>query len=243
MEDLKNTKEKTIASQDEQVVGEVDPEIRDMVKNAVHFGHKKTRQHPKMAPYIFGVRNTVSIIDLEKTREYMHAALEFLQNAKKEGKVILFVDTTPVTGAETKGLAEELGMPYIVERWSGGTLTNWKTIFKGIEHLRDLENKKTQEDWEKYTKKERKEMEDNILRLNKLWGGIKNMNDLPQVMFVVNMKENELAIKEARMRNITVVAIADTNVDPGQADYPIPANDDALSSVKYILSRIKESLK
>ncbi|OGZ58054.1 MAG: 30S ribosomal protein S2 [Candidatus Spechtbacteria bacterium RIFCSPHIGHO2_02_FULL_43_15b] len=213
-----------------------------MVRNAVHFGHKKTRQHPKMSAYIFGVRNTVSIIDLEKTQEKLRVALEFLKKTKDDGKVILFVDTVPSTAGETRKIAEEIGMPYVAERWSGGTITNWKTITTRIEHLKDLEMSRSSEDWEKYTKKERKNIGDEIIKLNKSWGGIKNMNNLPDVVFVVNMKEDELAVKEARMRNIKVVAIADTNVDPELADYPIPANDDALSSVKYILNRVKEAL-
>lgn len=222
---------------------EIDPEIKEMAKNALHFGHRKTRQHPKMAPYIFGVRNTVSILDLEKTREKLKIALDYLSKAKKEQKIIMFVDTAPATRSETRTLAEELGMPHVIKKWSGGTLTNWKTIQKRVEYLRELEQKKNSEDWEKYTKKERRVMEEEIKRSNELWGGIKNMNNLPDIIFIVNMKENSLAVKEARMRSIPVVAIADTNVDPELADYPIPANDDALSSVKYILGRIKDSLE
>lgn len=220
----------------------VDPEIKKMLEAGVHFGHRKTWQHPRMAPYIFSIRNTVSIIDLDKTRLNLSSALEYVENLAKEGKTMLFVDTKPSTKEETQKIAEELGMPFMVERWSGGTITNWKTISDRIEHLKDLEAKTKGEEWKKYTKKERSDMKEQISKLNTFFGGIKNMSDLPEAIFVVDMKENSIAIDEARKRNIRVVAISDTNVDPSNADYPIPANDDALSSVKYILGRIKEAM-
>lgn len=219
-----------------------DPEIEEMLKNAVHFGHRKTRQHPKMAPYIFGVRNTVSIIDLTQTSVKLQEALDYLKQCAGESKTILFVDTRPPTKALTRSIAEELNMPFVVERWSGGTITNWKAISSRIERLKDLEAKTKTEEWEKYTKKERHDMEEEIRKQNILWGGIKDMSQLPAAVFVVDMRENALAVKEARTKGITVVAFADTNVDPTFADYPIPANDDALSSVKYILERVKDAI-
>ena len=217
----------------------IDPAIKEMLEAGLHFGHRKTRQNPKMQQYIFGIRNDVSIFDLEHTLVKLEAALEYLKKSAAEGKVVLFVDTRPSTREETRKVAEELGMPYATERWPGGTITNWKTIALRIEHLKDLEAKIKSEEWEKYTKKERYQMEEEIRKLNILWGGIKNMSKLPDIIFVVDMRENELAVKEAHKRDIKVVAIADTNVDPEDADYPIPANDDALSSVKYILNKVK----
>jgi len=221
---------------------DIDPEIKEMLEAGVHFGHRKTWQNPKMKPYIFGIRNTVSIIDLEKTRESLSGILEYLKKFSDEGKTLLFVDTRPSTREDTRKTAEDLGMPYVVERWSGGTITNWKTISGRIEYLKNLESKTKEEEWEKYTKKERSDMSEEIRKLNMFWGGIKYMDKLPDALFVVDMKKNSLAIKEARKMNIPVIAIADTNADPSLVDYPIPANDDALSSVKYILGRIQGAM-
>lgn len=220
----------------------LDPEINEMLENAVHLGRRKTRQHPKMAPYIFGVRNTVSIFDLEKTREKLSQALAYLKKAAEEGKIMLFVDTRPMSRAETERVAKDCKMPYAVERWSGGTLTNWKTISKRIEYLEALEAKAQSEEFEKYTKKEQLDMKEEARRLQILWGGIKNMKTLPDILFVVDMRKNLSAVLEAKKMGITVVGIADSNVDPALAQYPIPANDDALLSVRYILNRVKEAI-
>jgi len=220
----------------------IDPEIKEMLEAALHFGHRKTRQHPKMEPYIFGIRNNVSIIDLEQTRIKLKEALEYLKEQAKSAKTILFVDTRPSTRELTKAVAEELGMPYVTERWSGGTITNWKTISERIEYMKELEVKKESADWEKYTKKERHDTDEELKRLSLLWGGIKNMSKLPDIIFVVDMNENDLAVKEARKREIPIVAIADTNVDPELASWAIPANDDAVSAVRYILEKVKGAI-
>ena len=225
-----------------EIGGHIDPEIKEMLEHALHFGHRKARQNPKMEPYIFAVRNTVSIIDLVATKEKLAQALEYLAQAFAEEKVILFVDTRPFTREVTRQVAEALGMPYVTERWSGGILTNWKSIALRIEHLKDLEAHMKSEEYEKYTKKERHDMQEEVEKLNIFWGGIKQMAKLPDILFVVDMRANALAIKEARARNIPVVAIADTNVDPTEVDYPIPANDDALSSVTYILMKVKKAM-
>jgi len=234
---------KEVSDSESEIVVELDSETKEMLKAGVHFGHRKTWQHPHMLQYIFGVRNTVSIIDLSKTKDMLGKALKYIKSLTDEGKTILFVDTKPSTKEQTKKISEDLKMPYVVERWAGGTLTNWKTISDRIEYLKDLESKTKQEDWNKYTKKERSDTEEEIKKLNFLWGGIKNMERLPDAIFVVDMKHNSIALREAKIMNIPIVAISDTNVDPELADYPIPANDDALSSVKYILSRIKKSIK
>lgn len=226
----------------EQVSAPLDPEINEMLESALHLGRRKTRQHPKMAPYIFGVRNTVSIFDLEKTREKLSQALAYLKKAAEEGKIMLFVDTRPSSRAETEKVAKDCEMPYVVERWSGGTLTNWKTISKRIEYLHELEAKLQSEEFGKYTKKEQYDMREEVRRLNILWGGIKNMKTFPDLLFVVDMSKNLLAVREAKKRDIPVVAIADSNVDPTLVAYPIPANDDALLSVRYILNRVKEAI-
>lgn len=219
-----------------------DAQIMEMLKDMVHIGNRKTRQHPKMAPYVFGVRSSVSIIDLERTKEKLASALQYLKSAAAKGQKVLFVDTRPFTKEFTRKIAEELGMPHMTERWSGGTITNWKTIRERIDYLKDLEVKMASEEALKYTKKERHKMEKELNRLNLLWRGVKDMQDLPDIVFVVDMSEDALAVKEANRKKIPVVGIADTNVDPTKATYPIPASDNMLSSVRYILGKVKEAM-
>ena len=219
-----------------------DPEMKIMLEAGVHFGHKKARQNPKMSQYIFGVRNSISIIDLEKTRDMLSVAVEYMSSAVNNGKIILFVDTKPATREDTRAVAVELGMPYVTERWPGGTLTNWKTITDRIEYLKDLEAGRKSEEWGKYTKKERSGKEEEIVKLNMLWGGIKDMSKLPDILFVVDIIKNEIAVREANIKDIPIVAIVDTNVDPTVISYPIPANDDAISSVKYVLSHLRDAI-
>jgi len=212
----------------------------EMAKAGLHFGHRVSKRHPKMQPFLYGVRNNVHIIDLEKTAEKLKEALQFIQELVREKKVILFVGTK----IQVKDLVQETAMaclmPYITDRWLGGTFTNFKTFQKRIEHFKDLEKKKESGELEKYTKKEVAQIEKELQDLEKKFSGIKNLNQIPEAIFVLDMKKDALSIKEARKKGVKVIAISDTNVDPSLADYPIPANDDAISSVKYILDKVKE---
>ncbi len=212
----------------------------EMAKAGLHFGHRASRVHPKMKPYIFGVRNTVHIIDLEKTAEKFREALGFIKKLISENKTLLFVGTKVQIKDLTRDVSKECDLPYIVERWLGGTLTNFKTIEKRLEYFKDLERKKEKGELKKYTKKEQAKIDHEIKNLEIKFGGIKNMEKLPEAVFVLDMKKDNLAIKEARKKGVAVIGIADTNVDLTLADYPIPANDDAISSVKYILDKVKE---
>jgi len=186
------------------------------------------------------VRNTVHIIDLEKTKQKFEEALKFIQQLASENKTILFVGTKPQVKDLVKEIAEKLGYPYVNERWLGGTFTNFEVIRKRAEYLKDLEKKKAEGFFEKYTKKERLEIEKKIQKLEKKFGGIKEMERLPDAIFICDMVKDKLAVKEAREKGIKIIAISDTNADPTLADYPIPANDDSISSVKYILEKVKE---
>lgn len=215
-------------------------DVNEMAQAGLHLGQRVSRTHPKMRPYIFGVRNTVHIIDLEKTAQKMRQALEFIKNLAAEGKVILFVGTKIQIKDLVKETAEQCQMPYVTERWLGGTFTNFGIMLKRIDHLKELERKREEGELAKYTKKERKEFDEEIAELRKKFGGIVNMARLPDAVFVCDMRGDHGAIKEARMKNIPVIAICDTNCDPSLADYPIPANDDAISSVRYILDKVKE---
>lgn len=214
--------------------------LEEMAKAGVHFGHRTSRRHPKMTPYLAGVRNTIHIINLEKTAEKLKEALKFIQELIADNKILLLVGTKIQLKDLVKSIATECGLPYISERWLGGTFTNFQTISKRIEYFKDLERKKAEGGFEKYTKKERLGIDRELRDLEIKFGGIKNLQSLPDAIFVLDMKKDEIAIREAKKKGIKVIGIAHTNVDPTLADYPIPANDDAISSVKYILEKVKE---
>lgn len=215
-------------------------DLQEMAKAGLFFGHRASATHPKMKPYISGIRNTVHIIDLEKTAEKLKEALKFIEDLVKEGGTLLLVGTKIQTKKLTEQYAKEMGIPYISERWLGGTFTNFDTLKKRIAYFKDLEAKKQSGELEKYTKKERIKIDKELKDLEIKFGGIKNMELLPNAIFVLDMRKDGLAVKEAKMKGVKVIAIADTNVNPELADYPIPANDDAITSVKYILEKVKE---
>jgi len=217
--------------------------IDEMAKAGVFFGHRASKIHPKMKPYICGVKNTVHIIDLSKTSEKLKQALNFIQKLISENKNLLLVGTKIQTKELVENLAKDCNLCYVSERWLGGTFTNFKTIRKRIDYFKDLEKKKEEGGLEKYKKKERIKIYKDLENLRKKFKGIKNLEKLPDAIFVLDMKANDLAVKEAKMKGIKVIGICDTNVDPSQADWPIPANDDAISSVKYILEKVKEVIK
>jgi small subunit ribosomal protein S2 len=216
--------------------------VEEMTKAGLQFGHNKSRVHPKMKPFILGVRNTIFLIDLDKVKDKFEAALEYLRTQAAEGKMILIVGTKTQFKKSVKTMAAEVDIPYVSERWLGGTFTNFKIIKKRIEYYKDQERKAAAGEFEKYTKKEQSEIQKEIKVLEKKLGGIKMMEKMPDTIIVLDMKKDKLAVKEAQENNIKVVGIADVNIDPDTADYPIIANDDSVSSVGYILGKIKESI-
>jgi len=218
-------------------------DTEEMARAGLHFGHRTSRVHPKMMPYLAGVKNTIHIIDLEKTKEKLAEALKFIQQLISENKILLIVGTKVQVKDLVKSMAQELALPCVTERWLGGTFTNFEIIKKRIEYFKDLERKKKEGELEKYTKKERAKIDQELRNLEIKFGGIKNMERLPDAILVLDMKKDDLAVKEARMKGIKVIAISHSNTDPTLADYPIPANDDAISSVKYILEKVAEVMK
>ena len=219
-----------------------DPVVEEMMAAGLHFGHKTSKTHPKMKPYIGGVRNAVHIIDLEKTKEKLTEAFEALAKLRQEGKNILLVGTKVQIKGMVKETAKVLGLPYVCERWIGGTLTNFEGISKRIQRLLEIEKMKELGDIAKYTKKEQAKLEEERRGLEVKFGGIRNLTKLPDALFVCDMDENELAIQEATKRKIVTFAVCDTNCDPSLLDFPIPANDDAASSIAYILLKLKEEI-
>jgi len=214
--------------------------IKGMIKAGVHFGHSKSRKSPKMTSYIYGLKNKLCIIDLLSSLEKMNQALDIIKEILKKDGLILFVGIQPQAKKITKEIAEECNMPYVVERWLGGTLTNFETIHKRIEHLRDLEKKKAAGELKKYTKKEQMLFDQEIEKLNKNIGGIKKLDKLPDALLVLSIKKSTIVLKEAWRTKIPVIGLADTDCDPSLVDYPIPSNDDAISALKFMLEQVKK---
>ncbi|MBZ1356539.1 MAG: 30S ribosomal protein S2 [Candidatus Nealsonbacteria bacterium] len=214
-------------------------EMEEMVKVGVHLGHKKNKKHPKMEPYLYGLRNDISIIDVEKTYEKLEEALSFIKSLISQDKVVMVIGTKVQLKEMVTEFAKEVDIPYMTERWLGGTFTNFGNIKKRVDHLKDLEKKKEEGDLEKYTKKERLNITREIESLKVKFEGLKSLSKLPDAVLVMDIEKDGLAVKEASERGIKVIAISDSNVNPEVVDYPIPANDDAVSSVRYILEKIK----
>lgn len=219
------------------------PELEAMLKAGVHLGHAKTKDHPSMKEHIFGVRNTVSVIDLVHTSAALAAAEAFLKERVARGGSVLLVGTRPAARKIILDISAATAMPYFTERWIGGTLTNFKVIRKRIEYLETLEKEKASGEFDKYTKKERMMREEEITRLKKMFDGLRMMTRLPDVVFVVDTTEDTTAVHEARLMHIPIVALCDTNANAGEIDYPIPSNDDALPAVRYMMGRIGEAIE
>jgi len=217
--------------------------VEEMAQAGVQFGHKVSKLHPRMKPFVSGIKNNVNTFDLEKTAKELDKALKFIIRLSSENKTILFVGTKIQVKNLIKQTAEECGMPYVTERWLGGTITNFETIQKRVEYFKDLEKNKISGGLEKYTKKEQLNFTRELEKLRVKFEGIKNMSKIPDAVVIFDMKKDETCAKEAKRKNIAIIGITDTNIDPKTADYAIPANDDAISSVKYIAEKIKEAIK
>lgn len=214
----------------------VSVDIKDLLGAGVHFGHKTSRWHPKMAPYIHSKRQDSHIIDLVKTVEGLDVALPFLTKTAGSGKQILFVGTKKQVKGIVTDAAQSVKQPYVTERWIGGMLTNVATVNQQIKKLKDLERRMESGDLEKrYNKLEVQRFQEEIDELNTKYGGIKDLNGKPGALFVVDVISDTNAIKEARTLGIPIVAIVDTNADPTFVDYVIPGNDDAIKGVSLLL--------
>jgi len=216
--------------------------VDEMAQAGVNFGHRVSKLHPKMKPYTSGIKNNVNIIDLDKSAKEFDKALKFISKFIAENKTILFVGTKIQVRNLVKDTAKECGLPYVTERWLGGTITNFETISKRVEYFKDLERKKATGELEKYTKKERLMFDKEMESLRAKFEGIKEMTKLPEAVFIFDMKKDEACAREAKIKAIKIVALCDTNINPEMADYPIPANDDAISSVRYVLEKVKECI-
>ena len=215
--------------------------IEQMFAVGAHFGYSKTRRHPSVSPYIFGVKNKVEIVDLEKTDELLAKALEFIASLAKDGKQVLFVGGKNEARGALKIAAEAAGMPFVDGRWIGGTLTNFPEIKKRLMKLEDLTKQKEKGELSKYTKKERLMIDREIANLERFFSGISSMKDLPKALVVVDSKKEIIAVSEAKKMNIPVVALCGTDCDVTGLNYPIVANDASVSSITFFVNELSRS--
>jgi small subunit ribosomal protein S2 len=218
-------------------------ELKQLLESGVHFGHQTSRWNPKMRRYIFAQRGGIHIIDLKKTKDLLDAAQQKAREVTLAGDRILFVCTKKQLRLIIEQEAQKSGAFYVTERWLGGTLTNFATIKKQIRRLKDLERGQEEGSFEFYTKKEQLMLDRERIKLDKYLAGLKEMGRLPGALFVIDARKEAIAVKEANKLGIPVIAIADTNADPDQIDYPIPGNDDAIRSVALITSAIAEAIE
>ncbi|MED4452927.1 30S ribosomal protein S2 [Metabacillus fastidiosus] len=216
--------------------------MKQLLEAGVHFGHQTRRWNPKMKRYIFTERNGIYIIDLQKTVKKVEEAYNFTKGLAAEGGTVLFVGTKKQAQESVKEEAERSGMYYVNQRWLGGTLTNFETIQKRIKRLKDIEKMQEDGTFEVLPKKEVVQLKKELERLEKFLGGIKDMKQLPDALFIIDPRKERIAVAEARKLNIPIVGIVDTNCDPDEIDHVIPANDDAIRAVKLLTGKIADAI-
>ena len=216
--------------------------MKQLLEAGVHFGHQTRRWNPKMAKYIFTERNGIYIIDLQKTVKKAEEAYSFVRSVAEEGKSVLFVGTKKQAQEAIKDEALKADMYFVNERWLGGMLTNFQTIQKRVNRLKELESMEAEGVFEVLTKKEVQGLKHEMEKLEKYLGGIKDMDKLPGALFIVDPRKERIAVAEAHKLNIPIVAIIDTNCDPDEIDYPIPGNDDAIRAVRLLTGKIADAI-
>lgn len=217
--------------------------IQSMIKSGIHFGHEIQRWNPKMKPFVYGERGGIHIIDLQKTLNCTKKAMEFLEGITSKGGRVIFVGTKTQAVPSIKSAAETCEQFYVTKRWLGGTLTNFQTIKVSIDRMKRIQQMKERFDLERYSKKERNKIEKEYQKMDACLHGIKDMKDIPAAMFIVDIKKEKIAVSEAKKLNIPVVALVDTNCDPTDIDYPIPANDDSVRSIQFFVHLAAEACK
>lgn len=217
--------------------------MKSLLEAGVHFGHRTQRWDPKMKPFIFTERNGIHILDLQQTIVRLEQAYNLVRDTVADGGVIVFVGTKKQAQENLADAAQRCGMPYVNERWLGGTLTNWQTIRQRISHLLELEQRRDTGDLERLPKKEALKLEQLIEKLNRRLGGLKNMNRIPEMLLVVDVRREAISVKEANILDIPVIAMVDTNCDPDPIDLVIPSNDDAIRAIKLIVNHIADAVE
>ncbi len=215
--------------------------LEDLLNSGAHFGHQTKRWNPKMEEYLYGSENGIHLFDLTKTKPALEEALEFLAKSKAEGKVILLLGTKKQVKEKIAQVGEELGIPYVNERWLGGTISNFPQIQRSLKKMEEMSENLASGAYNKFTKKERLLIDREITRLQRFFGGIKMLKSVPDVLFVVDTKREAGAIREANAKKVTVIGIVDSNSDPDMVDYPIPMNDDASKALEYVMDLVKQT--
>jgi small subunit ribosomal protein S2 len=215
---------------------------KSMMEAGVHLGHQTSKLHPRMNKFVVGIRNTVHIIDLEATQARLEAALAFISQTVKNRGVVLLVGTKLPFQKMVQEISQACSMPYVVERWLGGTFTNFNVIKKRIDYFKELKKQKESGAFEKYTKKEQAVKGKELADLERKIGGLVTLEKIPEAVFICDLIKDKACFRESRIKGVRVVALVDTNVDPLIVDYPIPANDDAISSVKYMLEKVRDTI-
>jgi len=219
------------------------PSILEMLQAGVHFGHQVSRWHPKMKPFIFTERNGVHVIDLEKTQIKLKETLEAVKTLAAQGKIILFVTTKPQARDIVKQAAIDCDMPYLVDRWIGGMLTNFSEIKKMIKKYNDLKEKQASGELERYTKKEQLDYSKEIESMEKYLGGLSKLTKMPDIVFIPALQKEKTAVVEANKMNVSIIGIADSNANPDKAEYFVPANDDAVNSIRLMVEAVAGAVK
>ena len=214
--------------------------MKELLEAGVHFGHQTRRWNPKMKPFIFGARNGIHIIDLSQTVDRLQEAIAFAQETVASGREILFVGTKKQAQDIVQAEALRCEMPYVVNRWLGGTLTNWQTIQQRIQHMLRLERHEAAGDWDLLPKKEALRHRDSLRRLHRYVGGLRDMTRLPGALYIIDVPKESIAVAEAIRLKLPIIAVCDTNCDPSGIAYPIPSNDDAIRAVRLITARIAD---
>ncbi len=219
------------------------PTYKELLDAGVHFGHLKKKWNPKMSPYIFMERKGIHLIDLNRTQESMERAANAMRQMAKAGKKILFVATKKQAKEIVAHAARSVGMPFVVERWQGGMMTNFNTIRRSVRKMQNIERMLTDGTLDSVTKKERLTLTREHEKMDKVLGGIANLNRLPSAMFIVDIEHEHIAVAEAHKLGIRTFGIVDTNADPNKVDYPIPGNDDASKSIAIITNYLTEAIR
>ncbi len=219
------------------------PSIQELLAAGVHFGHQESRWHPKTKPYLFGVRNGIHIIDLEQTQTLLQETLEWTRDLVARGGTILFLGTKRQARSIVKKYAEACGMPYVSNRWLGGTLTNFPVVYSLVKHFLDLRAQKASGELAKYTKKEQSDFAKEIEELEDQVGGIEAMNRIPDAIFVIDIRKEKTAVAEAQVKKVPVVGLLDTNINPALLAHLIPSNDDAVKTIELMTKLMSEAVK
>ncbi|MFA6105436.1 MAG: 30S ribosomal protein S2 [Patescibacteria group bacterium] len=219
------------------------PSLLEMLQAGLHFGHQKSRWHPKMEQYLYGVRNGVHVIDLDKTVEALAIALDYVKNLSAKGKVVLFVGTKRQARSIIKNAAESCGAPYLTERWIGGLITNFDEFKRRMKKYKGLKEMFVTGEIEKYTKKEQVSFKKEVEKMDRYLSGLVSLEKVPDAIYIADLRVEKTALMEAHRVNVPMIAVCDSNVDPTKVEYPIPANDDAVNSIKLIADLMAEAIK